>query len=245
MNTHNNIGSPFESSPATSSASSTPKRAKPYSAGKKGRSIAGGQVTEDVLRSSFGSGTPRDKITTLVNECKLIARGYAIQCTKSIPELPGLHRNLESTVGSLMHRNQTLRYNEVSVFDKAMVHLFGEDKLAALILFVAEYTGVVDGANSTERCNDAKQKLKQHGVIRGSYSPTIQELADIAQKRQPTSRVGGLAMALALSPLQTVHTVARRTFQGSRERPLVIALLLLLRLRTVPCRRVRLRPTNL
>ncbi|RJE17191.1 hypothetical protein PHISCL_10472, partial [Aspergillus sclerotialis] len=126
-------------------------------------------------------------ITGLQKHYKTAAQRFELQDVQGIPEFPGLRESLANVVDGIEGRNSTLRLNEVSVFDKAITQLYEAGcEVAALMLFVAEYTGIVKGTNPFDKHSAAAQKLAHGGVIKGLTS-RIQmpsSLTDIPQKSQ-------------------------------------------------------------
>lgn len=209
MGTNDNIGLSPPTSPPTENGTSTPT--KRYGPTKRGR---------DNDTPAFAPGTPTVKISWLVDHYSSAAKRFAImQDAQGIPELPRLHQSIANIVDSIRRRNTSLRLNELSVFDKAITHLYRDqdDKVAALLLFVAEYSGIINGANPFEKCDTAAQKLVQGGAIEGLNS-RIQmpsSLTDIPQKNQKSPPEERPAMVLPSLLRQRPHIPARETWEGT------------------------------
>lgn len=177
---------PADNGTGTGSGTGTPRRRR-YGPARRGRA---GAPAEDE-KKPFGQAPPTDKITVLVENYQSAAQGFVVQNVEAIPEFPDLWQSMVNVVGSISGRNSTLRLNEVSVFDKAIVHLYREvdDKIAALMLFAAEYAGIVQAEDPFKRCRAAALKLVQTGVLKGLNPriPMPSRLTDITQQMQRLS----------------------------------------------------------
>jgi hypothetical protein len=208
MGTNDNISPSPPTSPPTENGTGTPT--KRFGPTKRGR---------DNDTPAFAPGTPTLKISRLVDHYSSAAMRFAMQDVQGIPELPSLHQSIANIVDSIRRRNTSLRLNELSVFDKAITHLYRDqdDKVAALLLFVAEYSGIINGANPFEKCDIAAQKLAQRGAIKGLNS-RIQmpsSLTDIPQKNQKSPPEERPAMVLPSLLRQRPHIPARETWEGT------------------------------
>ena len=160
---NNGFAAAGNASPAPNAAGQAAGQATGQAAGQAAR-----QAGVERTRWYFGGSAPKEQISDIVLKCKAIANGFALHEDKANQGPFILQHYLEGTVRNLIHRDQTLRYNQVSLVDKALVQLSREDKLAALILFVAEYNGLAESVGPAEKRQEAARMLKNLGVIRGS-----------------------------------------------------------------------------